>query len=330
MPGRRGCTELQCEMGVRLPSLSVKNTFIEVTESEDAVSEGLRRVSSCPSLHSPGDGSNEAACSQEAKARSQPTSPTSEAKNLQDIQNEYMISGFLQHDGGLSGGASTAPHNEGKWHSMAVPMDRLPSVAAGPWWKTSATVRAPLDSKAALFVPGFVPSALRTGSACQQNSHSMEHGLGLGTPRLSENRAGDTTAMMRNVPCSFSRRSLIQLLDNNGFRGKYDFIYMPMDFKRGLCIGYAFVNMTTPDHMQSFIKVFDGFNFRATQYKSSKVCAVSPSKTQGLSANIERYQNSPLMSDEVPDGYKPVLFGTRGRIPFPKPTKVVPHIQHRS
>jgi len=241
-----------------------------------------------------------------------------------DLQAEYMISGFVQHRRGLPGDAAKPLNNEEKGHPVAGLADKAPGVSSEP---SSATTRAPLDSKAVMFVPGFVPSAVRTGSACRQNCSSMEKVPGLGMPRASEQHSRNTTAMMRNVPCSFSRKNLIQLLDKNGFRGTYDFVYMPMDFKRGLCIGYAFVNLVTPDHLQRFAEVFDGFHFRATPSKSSKICAVSLSRTQGLSANIERYQNSPLMSDEVPDGYKPALFVAGGRRP---PTRVLPHIHHRS
>merc|ERR1719291_971996 len=102
-----------------------------------------------------------------------------------------------------------------------------------------------------------------------------------------------------------------------GFRGKYDFIYMPMDFKTKACTGYAFANFVTPEDCLRFTEVFEGFSFRALEPRSKKVCAVSLSKTQGLTANIERYQNSPIMGDEVPDSFKPMLFADKKRIPFP-------------
>lgn len=309
--------------------MSIKNTFIEVTEFDEAagaaVGEGLRRVSSCPSLRTQSGTLDEAACSQDAKARSQPTSPTNEADLCNNLQVQDPISGFVQHPRGLPGDASAAPESAGKTPPVAEPAEQWPLVAE-PWWKTPDTTRAPLDVQAAVFVPW----SLRAEIACRQSSDPTEQFSGVGIPRVSEEHVECTTAMMRNVPCSLSRKGLIQLLDNNGFRGKYNFVYMPMDFKRGLCIGYAFVNLLIPEYFVHFREVFDGFNFRATQLKSSKICAVSLSKTQGLTANIERYQNSPIMSDEVPDSYKPVLFAAKRRIPFPKPTKTVPQILHRS
>jgi phosphatidylglycerophosphate synthase len=52
-------------------------------------------------------------------------------------------------------------------------------------------------------------------------------------------------------------------------------------------------------------------------------CQLMPSKQhhKGLGAHIERYRNSPVMHESVPDEYKPAMY-TRGvRVPFPPPTK---------
>lgn len=135
---------------------------------------------------------------------------------------------------------------------------------------------------------------------------------------------GFTTAMMRNLPCGMTRSSLTRMLDKAGFTGKYDFLYMPIDFHTTLCMGYAFVNMVSEAEFLRLMKVFQAWT--NWPLNSAKICAVSPSQTQGLTANIERYQNSPVMSDAVPDDYKPVLFVNRQKVPFPKPTKPLPHI----
>mmetsp|Transcript_37822 Transcript_37822/g.66661 ORF Transcript_37822/g.66661 Transcript_37822/m.66661 type:complete len:108 (+) Transcript_37822:445-768(+) len=45
---------------------------------------------------------------------------------------------------------------------------------------------------------------------------------------------------------------------------------------------------------------------------------------------IERYRNSPIMHDSVPDEHRPALFEDGKRVPFPEPTKVIrrPRIRH--
>merc|ERR1712217_823433 len=65
-------------------------------------------------------------------------------------------------------------------------------------------------------------------------------------PSCSPSQSSRTTVMMRNLPNDMNREMLLELLDTHGFRGLYDFIYVPIDFKRRAGLGYAFVNMSTP------------------------------------------------------------------------------------
>lgn len=131
-----------------------------------------------------------------------------------------------------------------------------------------------------------------------------------------------TTVMLRNVPNNYSRSMLLELLDEEGFAGLYDFLYVPFDFKKNAGLGYAFVNLVDADAVSKFWHVFDGFSNWAIP--TAKVCAVSWSEPlQGLAANVERYRNSPVMHPKVPEQYRPVLFQNGARIEFPKPTKAI-------
>merc|ERR1712187_1092030 len=57
-------------------------------------------------------------------------------------------------------------------------------------------------------------------------------------------------------------------------------------------------------------------------FDSSKVCEVCWSEPlQGLETHCDRYRNSPVMHELVPDEFRPVLFDQGVRIPFPAPTK---------
>merc|ERR1719240_884687 len=50
-----------------------------------------------------------------------------------------------------------------------------------------------------------------------------------------------TTIVIRNLPNSYTRKFLLDLLDTHGFQNDYRFVYVPMDFKREAGLGYAFV-----------------------------------------------------------------------------------------
>lgn len=129
-----------------------------------------------------------------------------------------------------------------------------------------------------------------------------------------------TTVMLRNLPNNYSRTMLLQLIDKEGFAGQYDFIYLPMDFKLHASLGYAFVNLVSPEVATRFFKTFEGFHRWVVP--SQKVCSVNWSHPyQGLDAHIERYRNSPVMHDDVPDEYKPSVFQNGQRVPFQPPTK---------
>lgn len=122
------------------------------------------------------------------------------------------------------------------------------------------------------------------------------------------------------MPHSYTRDMICELLNEAGFNARYDFIYQPMDFRTWTPFGYAFVNMISTEDAQRVMSWFDGFN--AWKHDGGKPCQVLWSDPyQGLAANVEKYRNSPVMSEAVQDMYKPVLFRDGARLPFPAPTR---------
>eukprot|EP00440_Ansanella_granifera_P052560 gb/GFBE01056990.1/.p1 GENE.gb/GFBE01056990.1/~~gb/GFBE01056990.1/.p1 ORF type:complete len:404 (+),score=107.01 gb/GFBE01056990.1/:1-1212(+) len=129
-----------------------------------------------------------------------------------------------------------------------------------------------------------------------------------------------TTVMMRNLPNNYTREMLLEMLDGEGFFARYDFLYLPMDFDRHANLGYAFVNLVDGEAASDFWKVFDGFS--RWMLPTSKVCQVSWSGPhQGRQAHVDRYKNSPVMHFSVPDEFKPMLFQSGIRQPFPPPSR---------
>lgn len=131
---------------------------------------------------------------------------------------------------------------------------------------------------------------------------------------------GRTTLMLRNVPNNYTRAMFLDMMNQQGFQGQYDFIYLPIDFKSGANLGYAFVNLVTPAVVHDFWSIFDGFSNWALP--TLKVCEVKWSGPyQGLKAHIDRYRNSSLMHEAMPDIYKPMVFLEGVRAVFPPPTR---------
>mmetsp|Transcript_53700 Transcript_53700/g.125634 ORF Transcript_53700/g.125634 Transcript_53700/m.125634 type:complete len:383 (-) Transcript_53700:206-1354(-) len=129
-----------------------------------------------------------------------------------------------------------------------------------------------------------------------------------------------TTVMLRNIPEGYNRKMLMELLDAEGFRGKYDFLYLPFDFSSFLCLNHAFINFVTPADAEQVKQQLSGR--KQWSVASENVCSVDwNDKQQGLSSLIERYRNSPVMHESIPDPYKPAVFQNGQRVAFPPPTK---------
>jgi len=129
-----------------------------------------------------------------------------------------------------------------------------------------------------------------------------------------------TTVMLRNLPEQYTRDLIVKLLNAEGFDRLYDFVYMPMNLRTMASFGYVFVNLTSAVVADQCRSVFQGL--KRWEVESDRVCDVLWSaEQQGLSANIERYRNSPVMHEMVPEECKPILFADGARVPFPKPTK---------
>jgi len=131
-----------------------------------------------------------------------------------------------------------------------------------------------------------------------------------------------TTVMLRNLPSGYMRSSVVELLEDEGLDGSFDFVYLPMDFGNNCCLGYAFVNFLSAADALRCWRIFEGF----TEWgrPSEKVCEVSWSDPQqGLAANIERYRNSPVMHQSVPEEWKPAIFQAGTPVMFPTPTKTI-------
>lgn len=131
-----------------------------------------------------------------------------------------------------------------------------------------------------------------------------------------------TTVMLRNLPQTCTRSMLIELLDTEGFSSKYDFVYLPIDFGSRSGFGYAFINLIDVASAKQFWEHFTGFTRWPTPCE--KVADVTWSVShQGFEQHVDRYRNSPVMHESMPDECKPIVLMHGVRTAFPLPTKAL-------
>jgi len=141
-----------------------------------------------------------------------------------------------------------------------------------------------------------------------------------------------TTVMLRNIPNKYTREMLIKQLSLD-FTGEFDFMYLPIDFKNKCNVGYGFINFRTQDSCERFIGLFHGVDVRKCLpgLNSKKIVEVTPARVQGLTENVRRLKNSPVMNQlqDHPE-WMPLLFDEDGiDQPFPMPDQPLPPVKPR-
>ncbi|KAM7270019.1 hypothetical protein ACFE04_029233 [Oxalis oulophora] len=116
-----------------------------------------------------------------------------------------------------------------------------------------------------------------------------------------------TTLMIKNIPNKYTSKMLLSAIDEN-FRGTYDFLYLPIDFKNKCNVGYAFINMLSPAHI---IRFYEAFNDKKWEkFNSEKVASLAYARIQGKSALVAHFQNSSLMNEDK--RCRPIVFHSEG------------------
>jgi len=160
--------------------------------------------------------------------------------------------------------------------------------------------------------PSSGDSAPNSGIGKKKKSRTAKKAAGRVDKVITKSQCAgaSTVVVLRQLPRSSSQEQLLKLLDER-FAGLYDFIYLPADFKTSQALGYAIVDFISGEIAEAAIAAFDGADFE------SRTIAAERSKSHsGLESLLQRYQNSPVMEEEVPDQYKPLLFSNGQRVPF--------------
>ncbi|KAL0931587.1 meiosis protein mei2 [Colletotrichum truncatum] len=123
--------------------------------------------------------------------------------------------------------------------------------------------------------------------------------------RIREGTDVRTTIMLRNIPNKVDQAMLKRIVDESSW-GKYDFMYLRIDFANDCNVGYAFINFVDP------LDIIDFVNTRGNQrwncFKSDKVAEISYATIQGKDCLVQKFRNSSVMLEAA--HYRPKLFYT--------------------
>ncbi|CAK7234313.1 hypothetical protein SEUCBS140593_008902 [Sporothrix eucalyptigena] len=150
----------------------------------------------------------------------------------------------------------------------------------------------------------------------RRNAMRMDRSMQFGTNghhnQVDVNRIRDgvdvrTTIMLRNIPNKVDQRMLKAIIDESSW-GKYDFMYLRIDFANDCNVGYAFINFADPLDIIDFANARD--NQRWNCFRSDKIAEISYATIQGRDCLVQKFRNSSVMLESP--HYRPKLYYTVG------------------
>ncbi|KAK3676324.1 hypothetical protein LTR78_003598 [Recurvomyces mirabilis] len=120
-----------------------------------------------------------------------------------------------------------------------------------------------------------------------------------------------TTVMLRNVPNRMTFGELKNYIDFTS-KGKYDFLYLRIDFEKNTNVGYAFIDFANPEDILEFLTHRNGTRWSQS---NGRVVHLSYATIQGYDCLVEKFRNSAIML-ENPE-YRPKLYYTSETAPEP-------------
>lgn len=159
----------------------------------------------------------------------------------------------------------------------------------------------------AFFASSTPPSTGNGGSALKHLAPSPN-------VHVVDGRVADarTTLMIRNIPNRCTQEMLRAQLDRHS-PGGYDFLYLPIDFRRRCGVGYAFVNTVSPAHIPALHAALH--NQRWHCFRSDKVCELAYARIQGLEQLLAHFQHSAILSENK--DVRPLILLNGRYVPFP-------------
>lgn len=98
---------------------------------------------------------------------------------------------------------------------------------------------------------------------------SSDYSLNIDLKKIVAKEDNRTTLMIKNIPNKYDVRMMTKQIDAN-HKGRYDFFYLPIDYKNHCNVGYGFINFIHPVYILDFFYDFNGQGWPS--YKSDKIC----------------------------------------------------------
>jgi hypothetical protein len=119
------------------------------------------------------------------------------------------------------------------------------------------------------------------GKGKQKNAIAPQEATDLvgGENVMSTPDGGMTTAMIRHIACRYTQDDIAPFLNEAGFAGKYNWIYLPLNPQKTANLGYVFVNFVSQQNLDECRDLLDNQVFGPSQ--TTKRCQVSVALLQG-------------------------------------------------
>ena len=112
-----------------------------------------------------------------------------------------------------------------------------------------------------------------------------------------------TTIMLKNIPRDISQLFLMSFL-NNKYKGKFNFLYLPIDFVKKINVSYAFLNLK---NSKDIIEIYLDLHDKPWSFCKNKNAYISYARIQGFKSISEHFSKSNLINNELDKLFKPYI-----------------------
>jgi len=193
--------------------------------------------------------------------------------------------------------------SEGKIDPVYLPMDFREEKSMGSAIDHASAEKLmklmPIDDQG---VDGSTTDDGTTCSVTSDENCNMAAQQGGKFSNTAAQQGGRQAVRVGDIPVSYTSNQMLEVINGLGLKGKIDFFYLPMDFKKKQPMGAAFVNLIDHASAEEFMKLMQE---RQWEVEWSN-------KAHGKSNWINVYRDSGVNHPKVPAEFKPRLFDRAG------------------